>query len=104
MKSRHILASALVGAAVLLSSPLSFAAGGAGGGGAGGGGGGGGGGGMQLATSNGLYLVDMPQAGEASIRGFVNISGGGADTVVTINGTPLIHASGLASNWYKVDA
>jgi hypothetical protein len=107
MKSRQFLVSALVGAAALVFSPFSLAAGGAGGGGGGGGGGGagggGGGGGMQLGTSNGLYLVDNPEPGEASIRGLVVVTGGGADTVVTINGTPLINAPGLASNWFKVD-
>jgi len=83
--------------------------GGVGGGGAGGGGAGGGGGGvnMLLGTDLGLYLVDQPFPGEATISGWVlaRLSNGliPADMVVTINGTPLIRAPGLAPIIYVVD-
>jgi len=102
-----------MGAAIALALAANHvhAAGGAGGGGGGAGGGGtggGGGGGMQIATQHGLYLVDMPQPGEAATQGYVlaMLSGSHftpADTVVTVNGVPLVHAAGLASAWFIVD-
>ena len=63
---------------------------------------------MQIATKNGLYLVDNPAPGEASIRGLVTAMMSGtyatpADTVVTINGTRLIPAPGLNFGWFMVD-
>lgn len=84
------------------------AAGGGAAGGGGGGAGGGGGGAMQVATQHGLYLVDLPQPGEASVQGFVLASLSGshatpADTVVTVNGVALMHAPGLAAAWFIVD-
>jgi len=81
--------------------------GGVGGGGAGGGGGGGGGVNMLLGTDLGLYLVDLPFPGEATISGWVlaRLSNGliPADMVVTINGTPLVHPPGLAPIIFVVD-
>jgi len=96
------LSVALCVTAALASSGSALAAGGAGGGG------GGGGGSLQVATQLGMYLVDLPQPGEASMSGFVLAMTSGsyftpADTVVTVNGTPLIHAPGLAPAWFIVD-
>jgi len=63
---------------------------------------------MQVATQHGLYVIDLPQPGEASMSGFVLAEMSGtfstpADTVVTVNGVPLIHAPGLAPAWFVVD-
>jgi hypothetical protein len=63
---------------------------------------------MQIATQHGLYLVDMPQPGEAAVQGFVLASLAGShatppDTVVTVNGVPLIHAPGLVPAFFVVD-
>jgi hypothetical protein len=63
---------------------------------------------MQIATQHGLYVIDLPQPGEASMAGFVlaELSGSfvtPADTVVSVNGVPLIHAPGLAPAWFIVD-
>jgi hypothetical protein len=63
---------------------------------------------MQIATHNGLYVVDQPQPGEASMSGFVQAALAGSyftppDTVVTVNGVQLIHAPGLVSGFFIVD-
>jgi hypothetical protein len=75
---------------------------------AGGGGGGGGGAKMQIATSNGINVIENPSPGEVSMTGFVEaaLAGSGltpSDTVVTLNGVPLVHAPGLAPAWFQVD-
>ena len=75
MKSRQWVASALVGAAVLLFSPIGFASGGSGGGhgGSGGSGGGGGGGGT---TTTSPVLPSTPPAPDVLMResfGFANL-------------------------------
>ena len=71
------------------------------------GGGGGGGVNVLLGTTLGLYLVDLPFPGEATISGWVlaRMSNGltPPDMVVTINGTRLIHPPGLASIVWVVD-
>ena len=71
------------------------------------GGGGGGGVNMTLGTDLGLYLVDMPFPGEASVGGWVlaRLSTGTipADIVVTLNGTPLVHPPELAALVFVVD-
>jgi hypothetical protein len=97
-------------AAALAVSGSAMAKGGVGGGGGGGGAGGGGGGGatnVLLGTDLGLYLVDLPFPGEATVSGWVlaRLSSGStpADMVVTINGTPLVHPAGLASLIFVVD-
>ena len=63
---------------------------------------------MQIATQHGLYVVDLPQPGEASLSGFVLASLAGSyftppDTVVTVNGVALVHAPGLAAEFFVVD-
>lgn len=63
---------------------------------------------MQIATQHGLYLVDLPMPGEASMSGFVLAALAGsyatpADTIVTVNGVQLIHAPGLAAMYFIVD-
>ena len=100
-RTRNTAASLLVTAGLLVSA-TSFAAGG------GGGGGGGGGNAMQISTRDGLYVVDQPVPGEASMAGFVlaSQSGSGAtpvDTVVTVNGVALIHKPGAAPPWFIVN-
>jgi hypothetical protein len=84
----------------------------AGGGGGGAAGGGGGGLTVHIATMHGLYVVDNPQPGEPSMRGWVFIAFRGnsqatwpQDLVVTVNGVPLIHdpAPGTAAGYYIVD-
>jgi len=80
-------------------------------GGVSGGGGGGGGGGktanVLLGTDLGLYVVDMPFPGEASISGWVlarlDTGFAPADFVVTLNGVPLVAPGGLGSLIYVVD-
>jgi hypothetical protein len=104
MNVRKLAVSVTAALAAGILSCSALAAGGAGGGG----GGGGGGGSMQVATQQGLYVVDMPQPGEASMSGFVLALMSGsfatpADTVVTVNGVRLIHAPGLAAAWFIVD-
>jgi hypothetical protein len=75
-------------------------------------GGGGGGGGdvskaVRLGTDLGLYVVDLPFPGEASVSGWVLASvdkaGTPSDMVVTINGTPLVHPPGMAALIFVVD-
>lgn len=103
--------SIFVAAAVAAGSMagLALAQGGVpGGGGGSAGGGGGGGGGMQIMTQQGMFLVDLAQPGEAAVGGFVLAALAGtlatpADTVVTINGVRLVHATGLAAAWFTVD-
>ena len=102
-----LFAAAALAAAMAMQPALG--AGGAGGGGGGaGGGGGGGGGGMQIATQHGLYVVDLPMPGEASMTGWVLAAFAGSyftpeDTVVTVNGVQLIHAPGLVPMFFIVD-
>jgi hypothetical protein len=70
--------------------------------------GGGGSGKMQIATEHGMFVIDHPGAGEASMTGWVLAMLAGdhstpADTIVTINGVPLVHSPGLAPAWFQVD-
>jgi hypothetical protein len=62
---------------------------------------------MTVGTDLGLYLVDQPFPGEASIGGWVlaRLSTGTipSDIVVTINGTRLIHPPELAALVFVVD-
>jgi hypothetical protein len=78
-------------------------AGGGGGAGGAGGGGGGGGGGINFQTPGGLYLVDNPSPGEASVAGYVLPFGPSGSAIVpdnvTINGVPLVH-SPTDVRWY----
>jgi len=72
----------------------------------------GGGGGMQI-SAPGVFVVDIPGPGEASMIGtysayliYAALSGGKgtpADTVVTVNGAALVHAPGLAPGYFKLD-
>jgi len=97
----NTMASVRVAAGMALSAADSF-----------GGGGGGGGGGMQI-SAPGVYVVDIPGPGEASMIGTYSayliaamLSGGKgtpADTVVTVNGAALVHAPGLAPGYFKLD-
>lgn len=76
-------------------------------GGGGGGGGSGRGTNVLLGTDLGLYVVDLPFPGEATISGWVlaRLSSGTtpSDMVVTLNGIPLVHPPGLASLIFVVD-
>jgi hypothetical protein len=68
---------------------------------------------FEFGAQQGLYLQD-PTPGEPSVRGFLNVSlraaGGGlpgnapADTVVTINGVPLLRDPTLNGNFFRLDA
>ncbi|HEY6794514.1 MAG TPA: hypothetical protein VI248_07510, partial [Kineosporiaceae bacterium] len=74
--------------------------------------GGNGSGRFEMGAANGLYLVD-PAKGEPSVQGFVVVnlgaSGGGlpgdapADTVVTMNGVPLLRDPALNGNFFRLD-
>jgi hypothetical protein len=67
---------------------------------------------FEVGAANGLYLVD-PAAGEASVQGWVvvtlgAIGGGGgflppADTVVTLNGVPLLRDPALNGTFFRLD-
>ncbi len=120
-KARFEKQGGSVHAAIALSLVLSAACGGSGGGGGGGGGTSqatapgttapstttatapGGGGldiGTQFAPGGALFFQDAPLRGEASVTGLVTVAPGGAqggpppaDTVVTLNGVPLVHAA-----------
>jgi len=68
---------------------------------------------FEFGFQQGLYLQD-PTPGEPSVRGLVNVSlraaGGGlpgnapADTVVTLNGVPLLRDPTLNGNFWRLDA
>ena len=65
---------------------------------------------MQIATQHGLYVVDLPMPGEASMTGYVLAAFAGsyftpADTVVTVNGVQLIHPPipGIQPMFFIVD-
>ena len=68
---------------------------------------------FQIGAAQGLYLVD-PAAGEASVQGYVVVTLGSpasgigflppADTVVTINGVPLLRDPNLNGTFFRVDA
>lgn len=66
-----------------------------------------GGGNLQLATTSGMYVVDHPYAGEASMTGWIIVMAGQslppADTVVTINGVALVRVSGVIQRYWAVD-
>lgn len=75
--------------------------------------GGGGGGGLDIGTQNAaggaLFFHDEPLHGETSVTGLITVIPGGAqggpppaDTVVTLNGIPLVRAVAGGSN-FKVD-
>ena len=78
-------------------------------------GGGGGGGGSMHIDARSIYVIDHPQPGETSMDGepggvgvlvLAMLSGSGAtpaDTVVSIDGVPLIHAPGLAPAYFKIN-
>ncbi|HET7787851.1 MAG TPA: DUF5666 domain-containing protein [Myxococcales bacterium] len=67
---------------------------------------------FEMGAANGLYLVD-PANGEPSVQGFVVVNlgalGGGlpgnapADTVVTMNGVPLLRDPALNGNFFRLD-
>ena len=67
---------------------------------------------FEVGAANGLYLQD-PTPGEPAVQGFVNVTlgaaGGGlpgnapADTVVTMNGVPLLRDPNLNGNFWRVD-
>jgi hypothetical protein len=66
---------------------------------------------FEMGTSEGLYLVD-PAQGEASVKGFVVVTLGPigtgsfippADTVVTLNGVPLLRDPNLNGAYWRVD-
>jgi len=67
---------------------------------------------FEFGAQQGLYLQD-PTPGEPSVRGFLNVSlgasGGGlpgnapADTVVTMNGVPLLRDPNLNGNFFRLD-
>jgi hypothetical protein len=67
---------------------------------------------FEMGAAQGLYLQD-PAAGEPTVSGFVVVnlgaSGGGlpgnapADTVVTLNGVPLLRDPNLNGNFFRLD-
>jgi hypothetical protein len=67
---------------------------------------------FEFGAQQGLYLQD-PAPGEPSVRGLLNVSlgaaGGGlpgsapADTVVTMNGVPLLRDPNLNGNFFRLD-
>jgi len=68
---------------------------------------------FEFGAQQGLYIQD-PTPGEPTVRGFLNVSlgaaGGGlpgnapADTVVTINGVPMLRDPTLNGNFFRMDA